>query len=167
MAVPLGILGAMVSLMARQMDNNVYTQIGLILLIGLVCKNAILIVEFARERRQQGLSVSKAAIEAARLRFRPILMTAISFIFGTLPLLIATGAGAGSRQALGTAVFGGMVIATFLGVFFTPALYATVQGFSEWLGGLFGKKKQVALAATGETESAPGSDPAETETPKD
>jgi hydrophobe/amphiphile efflux-1 (HAE1) family protein len=144
MAVPLGILGAMVSLMARQMDNNVYTQIGLILLIGLVCKNAILIVEFAKENREKGLSVVQSATEAARLRFRPILMTAISFIFGTLPLIIATGAGAGSRQALGTAVFGGMVIATFLGVFFTPALYAAVQGFSEWLGGLFGKPKPEA-----------------------
>mgnify|MGYP002713102565 CR=1 FL=1 len=152
LAVPLGIFGAMVSLMARGMDNNVYTQIGLILLIGLVCKNAILIVEFAKERRESGMSVVESAIEAAKLRFRPILMTAISFIFGTLPLIIATGAGAGSRQALGTAVFGGMVIATILGVFFTPALYASVQGFSDGLGRLFGKGQAQAAAEPGSDE---------------
>ncbi len=135
LAVPLGLVGAALGLIVRGFDNNTYTQIGLVLLIGLVCKNAILIVEFAREKRGEGLSPMDAAIEAARLRFRPILMTAFSFILGTFPLVIATGAGAGSRTALGTAVFAGLTLATILGVFFTPALYRAVQTVSEKFGG--------------------------------
>jgi len=131
LAVPLGVLGALAATLARGFDNNVYTQIGLVLLIGLVSKNAILIVEFAKEKRESGLGVVEAAVEAARLRFRPILMTAFSFILGVIPLLIATGAGAASRQSLGTAVFGGMLIGTVLGVFFTPALYRIVQSVGE------------------------------------
>ncbi|MHC4958162.1 MAG: efflux RND transporter permease subunit [Planctomycetota bacterium] len=135
LAVPIGVLGAMVFTMLRGYTNNVYTQVGLVLLVGLVCKNSILIVEFAMEKRNSGSSVVDAALEAARLRFRPILMTAFSFVLGTLPLLIASGAGAGSRKALGTAVFGGMVVATVLGVMLTPALYRMIQGFSEWISG--------------------------------
>src|SRR5690606_3384256 len=97
-------------------------------------KNAILIVEFARDLRNQGLSIHEAAAEAARLRFRPILMTSFAFILGIFPLVIATGAGAASRQSLGTAVFGGMIAATFLAVFFGPVFYNVMQSLSERLG---------------------------------
>jgi HAE1 family hydrophobic/amphiphilic exporter-1 len=125
--VPLAVLGAVIALVAREMDNNVYTQVGLVLLVGLSAKNAILIVEFAREMRAKGKDALEAAVEGARLRFRPILMTSFAFILGVLPLVTATGAGAVSRQALGTAVFAGMIGVTILGVFFTPALYALMQ----------------------------------------
>jgi len=135
LAVPIGVLGAFAFTIARGYTNNVYTQVGLVLLIGLVCKNSILIVEFAKEEREKGKSVVDAALDAARLRFRPILMTALSFVLGTLPLIIATGAGAGSRKSLGTAVFGGMVVATILGVLLTPALYRMIQGFAEMVSG--------------------------------
>jgi HAE1 family hydrophobic/amphiphilic exporter-1 len=135
LTVPLGLLGVAGGAFARGFDNNVYTQIGVVLLIALVSKNAILIIEFAREKRSEGLSPADAAIEAARLRFRPILMTAFSFILGTAPLVIATGAGAGARTGLGTAVFFGLIIATALGVLLTPAIYRVVQGTSERFGG--------------------------------
>jgi multidrug efflux pump subunit AcrB len=102
-------------------------QIGLVLLIGLSAKSAIMIVEFAKQLHEEGRSVVDAAVEAARLRFRPILMTAFSFILGVIPLLIASGAGAASRQSLGTAVFGGMLVATVTGVFFIPVLYVVVM----------------------------------------
>ncbi len=125
--VPLAVLGAMIALMSRGMDNNLYTQVGLILLVGLSAKNAILIVEFARDMRAKGKSILEAATEGSRLRFRPILMTSLAFIVGVSPLVIATGAGAVSRQALGTAVFGGMLGVTILGVIFTPVLYVAVQ----------------------------------------
>jgi len=135
LAVPLGLCGVAIGVLARGYDNNVYTQIGVVLLIALVSKNAILIVEFAREKRAEGLSPMDAAIEAAKLRFRPILMTAFSFVLGTFPLVIASGAGAGARTALGTAVFAGLTLATILGVFLTPAIYRAVQGLSERLSG--------------------------------
>lgn len=135
LAVPLGLLGVGAGAMVRGYDNNVYTQIGVVLLIALISKNAILIVEFAREKRREGMAPAEAAIESARLRFRPILMTAVSFVLGTAPLVVASGAGAGARTALGTAVFAGMVVATALGVFFTPVLYRVVQGTAERFGG--------------------------------
>ncbi len=128
--VPLGVFGAMLGLKIMGLDNNVYAQIGLVMLIGLVAKNAILIVEFAKMRHEEGLSPRDAAIEAAHLRFRPILMTAFAFIFGTLPLVLASGAGAASRHSLGTSVFMGMVVATFTGVVITPVLYRVIQGLS-------------------------------------
>jgi multidrug efflux pump subunit AcrB len=110
------------------MENNIYFQIGLVLLIGLSAKTAILIVEFAKQQHEQeGKPVVEAAITAARLRFRPILMTAFSFILGVIPLVTASGAGALSRIALGTAVCGGMLIYTILGVFFIPWLYAGIE----------------------------------------
>ncbi len=131
LSVPMALLGAFGALLARHMDNNVYTQIGLVLLIGLASKNAILIVEFAKDAHEKGKGVVDSAIEAARLRFRPILMTSFSFILGVVPLLIATGAGAGSRRALGTAVFGGMMTATLLGVIIVPSLYVIFQRMGE------------------------------------
>jgi HAE1 family hydrophobic/amphiphilic exporter-1 len=131
MVVPLAVLGTVIALLLRQSDNNVYTQIGIVLLIGLASKNAILIVEFARVERDGGKSILAAAVEAARLRFRPILMTSIASIFGFLPLVVASGAGAASRQAIGTAVVGGMVAATLMSLLFTPAFYVVMQRFSE------------------------------------
>jgi len=133
LSVPLAILGAMLATYVRMLDNNVYTQIGLVLLIGMSAKSAILIVEFAKQRRAEGAGIIDAAVEASRLRFRAILMTAFSFILGVIPLVVASGAGAASRWALGTAVFGGMLAATVLGVFLIPVLYVVVQGTSEWL----------------------------------
>jgi HAE1 family hydrophobic/amphiphilic exporter-1 len=117
---------------ARGMDNNIYTQIGIVLIIALASKNAILIVEFARELRGRGRSITEAAVEASRLRFRPILMTSFAFILGIVPLLNATGAGAASRRSLGTAVFGGMIAATVLAVFFVPVFYVLMQRLAEW-----------------------------------
>jgi multidrug efflux pump subunit AcrB len=109
-------------------DNNVYVQIGNIMLIGLAAKNAILIVEFAKAKQDAGSSVQDAAIEAARLRFRPILMTAFAFILGVVPLMLASGAGSGAQNVMGTAVFWGMLVATALGVFIIPGNFAFVQG---------------------------------------
>ncbi len=132
LAVPLALLGTVIALMMRSMDNNNYVQIGIVLLIALASKNAILIVEFAREARAAGQGILDAALEASRLRFRPILMTACSTLLGMVPLVIASGAGAAGRRALGTAVFGGLVAATVLVVFFAPMLYTVMQRLSEW-----------------------------------
>ena len=132
LSVPMAILGAIIFTLLRGFDNNIYTQIGFVLLIGMSAKNAILIVEFAKQQRdEQGKSVIEAAREAARLRFRPILMTALSFLLGVIPLVIASGAGANSRVSLGTAVFGGMFLATVAGVFMIPWLYVVVQTAAE------------------------------------
>ncbi|HML54017.1 MAG TPA: multidrug efflux RND transporter permease subunit [Solidesulfovibrio magneticus] len=127
LAVPMAVLGAMGAQMLRGLENNVYAQIGLVMLIGLAAKNAILIVEFAKARHEAGDSPAEAAVSASILRFRPILMTSFAFILGVVPMLVAKGAGAASRHALGTAVFGGMIAATVLGVFFVPALYCGIQ----------------------------------------
>ncbi|HWQ09571.1 MAG TPA: efflux RND transporter permease subunit, partial [Holophaga sp.] len=127
LAVPLAVFGAMGAQMLRGLDNNVYAQIGLVMLIGLAAKNAILIVEFAKMRREAGDAPAEAAVTASVQRFRPILMTSFAFILGVVPMMVATGAGAASRHALGTAVFGGMVAATVLGVYFVPALYCFIQ----------------------------------------
>jgi HAE1 family hydrophobic/amphiphilic exporter-1 len=108
-------------------DNNVYVQIGLIMLVGLAAKNAILIVEFAKAKYEAGETIEDAALESARLRFRPILMTAFAFILGVVPLMLASGAGAGSQNVMGTAVFWGMLIATGLGVFIIPGNFAFVE----------------------------------------
>ncbi len=130
-AVPLAVFGALLAQSMRGLPNDVYCQIGLVMLIGLASKNSILIVEFANQLRDQGLPIVKAALESAQSRMRPILMTAISTLSSIFPLVIATGAGAGSRQSLGTAVFGGMFVATFLSLFVVPILYILVKGLSE------------------------------------
>jgi HAE1 family hydrophobic/amphiphilic exporter-1 len=133
LVVPLGLLGAVAALAIRDLENNVYTQIGMVLIIALASKNAILIVEFARELRHAGRSIQAAAVEAARLRFRPIVMTSLAFVLGVMPLVWASGAGAASRRALGPAVFGGMLAATVLAVVFVPAFYVAFQWLSERL----------------------------------
>ena len=138
LCVPLGIFGAMSSQWLRGLDDNVYAQIGLIMLIGLAAKNAILIVEFAKEKHEKGMTLREAAMEAAHLRFRPILMTSFAFILGVIPLVTAKGAGSASRHALGTSVFGGMIAATVLGVLIVPSLYTAIQG----LAARFGRKKE-------------------------
>jgi len=149
LSVPLALLGTVVVVSALGMANNVYTQIGIVLLIGLATKNAILIVEFARDLHVQGQSIVDAAINAARLRFRPILMTALTFIFGVIPLVVARGAGAASQRAVGTAVFGGMVAATFFSLVFVPVFYVVCQRLSELRGVPETRAKTVAEEAAG------------------
>ncbi len=134
LVVPLGLLGAVAAVSLRGMDNNIYTQIGIVLIIALASKNSILIVAFARELRARGETIHHAAAHAARLRFRPILMTSFAFILGVVPLAIATGAGAAGQRALGTAVFGGMLASTMLAVFFVPAFFVVFQSLAEWWG---------------------------------
>ncbi len=129
LGVPFGLLGAVLAVWVRGMPNDVYFQVGLFAVIGLAAKNAILIVEFATEQVAAGASVRDAALEAARERFRPILMTSLAFILGVSPLIIASGAGAGSRHSLGTSVFFGMLGATALGIFFVPLFFSTIRGF--------------------------------------
>lgn len=131
LAVPFGAFGAMSAVWLRGMTNDVYLQIGLVTLIGLAAKNAILIVEFANQRRNDGMPLQQAAKEAARLRFRAIIMTSMAFIGGVLPLAIASGAGAASRQSIGTGVLGGMLTATFLAIFFVPLFFVTVRKVGE------------------------------------
>jgi multidrug efflux pump subunit AcrB len=127
-------LGALTGLWLTGLNLSIYAQIGLVLLVGLASKNAILIVEFSKDRRQEGMSVEKAAVEGARIRFRPVLMTAFTFILGVAPMVIASGAGAGSRRAIGTTVFAGMLMATLVGIFLIPALYYGFQSFRERAG---------------------------------
>jgi multidrug efflux pump len=129
--VPMCLLFGILGVSIRHMDNNIFTQIGFVVLVGLACKNAILIVEFAKQRQDAGLSRADAAVEASRLRLRPILMTSFSFIFGVTPLLLALGAGAEMRRALGTAVFSGMLGVTFFGIFLTPVFYSVIRKVTE------------------------------------
>ena len=125
--VPMCLLSAITGVWLWHMDNNIFTQIGLIVLVGLACKNAILIVEFAKQLEDVGKSITDAAIEATRLRLRPILMTSFAFILGFVPLVLAEGAGAGMRQALGTTVFFGMLGVTFFGLVLTPVFYVVIR----------------------------------------
>jgi HAE1 family hydrophobic/amphiphilic exporter-1 len=127
LGVPIAVLGALSAQWARGLANDVYCQVGLVMLIGLAAKNAILIVEFAEQLRGRGLSVVEAAIEAARIRLRPILMTSLAFVLGVLPLVVATGAGQVARRSVGTTVAGGMLVSTFLNLLFIPVLYVVVQ----------------------------------------
>jgi HAE1 family hydrophobic/amphiphilic exporter-1/multidrug efflux pump len=127
LAVPFAIFGALTAVWVRGFSNDIYFQIGLVTLIGLAAKNAILIVEFANTRYEAGRPLVESAVEAARLRFRPIIMTSMAFIFGMFPLVVATGAGAASRQSIGTGVLGGMLAATFLAIFFVPLFYVLIR----------------------------------------
>ncbi len=149
-AVPFGIFGALVAVWLRGMESDVYFQVGLVTLIGLSTKNSILIVEFAQIKFAEGLSAKEAAIEAAKLRLRPILMTALSFILGAMPLVLATGAGANARNSIGTGVIGGMIAATSLALFFVPMFYFLIIGFSSWSTG---RKTQKAVAAEPATDT--------------
>lgn len=123
LAVPFAVLGALGFVFLRGMENNIYFQIGLVVLIGLAAKNAILIAEFAMQGMSEGKNAVAAAVEAARLRFRPIVMTSLAFVFGVVPLVLATGAGASARQSMGSGVFGGMIVATFIAPIFVPLFF--------------------------------------------
>jgi HAE1 family hydrophobic/amphiphilic exporter-1/multidrug efflux pump len=133
--VPFAIFGALSAVWLRGFENDIYFQIGLVTLIGLAAKNAILIVEFANTRYEAGRPLIEAALEAARLRFRPIIMTSMAFIFGMVPLVWAAGAGSASRQSIGTGVMGGMLAATFLAIFFVPIFYVLVRKLSGLVAG--------------------------------
>jgi HAE1 family hydrophobic/amphiphilic exporter-1 len=133
MIVPMSMLFALLGVTAVGIDNNVLVQIGLVVLIGLAAKNAILIVEFARQQEHAGKDPVAAVIEACRLRLRPILMTAFAFVLGVLPLVTASGAGAEMRRALGTAVFAGMIGVTMIGLFLTPVFYVAIRLTAERL----------------------------------
>ena len=147
--VPMTLLCAIAGVLAAGGDNNIFTQIGLIVLIGLACKNAILIVEFAKDREAHGVGVWQAVLDACRLRLRPILMTSLAFVMGVVPLALATGAGAEMRRAMGVAVFSGMLGVTFFGLLLTPVFYLLVRRRRE--------RRATAAAATATAlEPAPG-----------
>jgi hydrophobic/amphiphilic exporter-1 (mainly G- bacteria), HAE1 family len=139
MAVPMALLGALGAQWLRGLQNDVYCQIGLVMLVGLASKNAILIVEFAEQLRERGLSIADAAVEAARIRLRPILMTSLAFILGVVPLVVAHGAGQAGRHSVGTTVFGGMIASTVLNLFFIPVLYLVIEGLRERRGAKAGR----------------------------
>src|SRR5262249_39514285 len=144
--VPMCLLCAIAGLYLVRLDNNIFTQIGLVVLIGLAAKNAILIVEFAKERQdKEGGDSRSAAVEASKLRLRPILMTSFAFILGVVPLVLAKGAGAEMRYALGIAVFSGMLGVTFFGIFFTPVFYVVVRWITGQTEGGAGKLATAAL----------------------
>jgi HAE1 family hydrophobic/amphiphilic exporter-1 len=151
MSVTVALLGAFVAVLVTGRDVNLYTQIGMIMLVGLGAKNAILIVEFAMEERGRGRSILAAAREAAHLRFRAVMMTALSFLLGVVPLLTASGAGAASQQAIGYAVFGGMLFATLFGVVLVPVLYVVMQIARERAKGVY----RGADRETGDAGEAP------------
>lgn len=147
LAAPLSLVGPVLVLTGLGIDNNLYVQIGLILLIALSAKNAILIVEVARELRAAGRPIVEAAIEAARARFRPILMTSFAFILGVAPLVLATGAGASARKSIGITVFSGMIASTCLAVLFVPAFFVILQRFEEWRAERKGKREVTSTLA--------------------
>ncbi len=139
LSVGFALLGALLGLWIAGEPLSIYAQLGMVMLIGLTAKNAILMVEFSKQEREAGKSVTEAAMNGANLRYRAVLMTAWSFLFGVFPLVIATGAGSGSRQAIGITTFSGMLLATLVGIIFTPALYAVCQRLREWIKGKFKK----------------------------
>jgi multidrug efflux pump len=147
-AVPFGVFGAILAVWLTGLSNDVYFQVGLLVLIGLAAKNAILIIEFAVQSRAEGMALMDAALHAAKMRFRPIIMTSLAFILGCVPLVLSSGAGSNSRHSIGTGVIGGMLAATVLAIFFIPMFYVLVEKFS----GLFSSKKSKAVAP----ETVPG-----------
>jgi HAE1 family hydrophobic/amphiphilic exporter-1 len=149
-SVPLAILGAILALDARSLPSDLYAQVGYLMLIALASKNAILIVEFANQRRAAGIETRAAVREAAATRFRPIVMTSLAFIFAVTPLVFASGAGAASRHSLGTAVFGGMILSTVLNLFVIPVFYVVVVNVREGFA-----RRRAAVAVNGRS-SAPG-----------
>jgi len=152
LAIPFGILGAFLAIWTQDMTNDIYFQIGLVTLIGLAAKNAILIVEFANQRVASGMSLTEAALDAARLRFRPIIMTSMAFILGVFPLVIASGAGAASRNSIGTGVFGGMLAATFLAIFFVPLFFVLIGKLARRNPRTVNQTKQVEASDSSSTE---------------
>ena len=141
LVVPLGVLGALLGATIRGLPNDVYFKVGLIAIIGLSAKNAILIIEFAKDLQAQGKGLVEATLEAVHLRFRPIIMTSLAFILGVLPLVVASGAGSASQRAIGTGVMGGMITATVLAVFLVPVFFVVVRGIFK------GSERQRKLAA--------------------
>jgi HAE1 family hydrophobic/amphiphilic exporter-1 len=135
LVVPLALVGVLLALVIRDFETDLYTQVGLVLMIALASKNAILIVEYARELRARGRPIAEAAVEATRRRFRPIIMTSFAFILGVTPLLYAIGAGAASQRAIGTVVFGGMISSTLLAIPFVPVFYLIMERLSEGRSG--------------------------------
>jgi multidrug efflux pump len=150
MVVPIGVLGALAATKLSGLSNDVYFQVGLLTTIGLSAKNAILVVEFARERQAEGVSALKAALEAAHMRIRPIIMTSMAFVLGVLPLALAHGAGALSQNAIGTGVIGGMLSATFVATFMIPMFYVVVSN----MVGRFSKRKPQPEPAAHEPSAA-------------
>jgi HAE1 family hydrophobic/amphiphilic exporter-1/multidrug efflux pump len=146
-AIPLGVFGAMLGLWTTGLTNNIYAQIGLVLLIGLAAKNAILIVEFAKMLREQGQDATTAAVTAAKLRLRPIIMTSFAFILGVVPLILASGAGAASRISMGVTVFSGMLAATLLAIFIVPVLFVAVAKITGQSGAPPSKGQAVEVAS--------------------
>ena len=149
LVVPLGIIGALMATSLRGLSNDVYFQVGLLTTIGLASKNAILIVEFAKELHEQGRTLTEAAIEACRMRLRPIIMTSLAFVLGVIPLAISSGAGSGSQHAIGTGVIGGMITATVLAVFWVPLFFVAVSSF----GSKKDSEKKVDLTKTPNNEA--------------
>ncbi len=148
LVVPLGLLGAVLAVMLRGMPNDVFFKVGMITIIGLSAKNAILIVEYARQLQAQGRGLVEATVEAARLRLRPILMTSLAFALGVVPLMLATGASAETQHAIGTGVFGGMISATVLAVFFVPVFFVVVLGAADRMDAYFNKRSgRIAVKA--------------------
>jgi multidrug efflux pump subunit AcrB len=150
LAVPFAVVGALGFVTLRGMENDIYFQIGLVVLIGLAAKNAILIVEFAQQGYLAGMSPMDAAIEAARLRFRPIIMTSLAFVLGVMPLVFSSGAGASARKSMGTGVFGGMIIATFVATIFIPLFFVVTSRSRHKPGSP--AEQAAAMAPAGEQE---------------
>jgi HAE1 family hydrophobic/amphiphilic exporter-1 len=151
LGVPLAVFGALGAQWLRGLSNDVFCQVGLVMLIGLAAKNSILIVEFAEQLREQGQSIVEAALEAGRIRLRPILMTSLAFILGVLPLALATGAGAGARNSVGTAVAGGMIVSTILSIVFIPVLYVIIRSIAP--GRVRGHDADVAVPEAGDAHA--------------